>query len=164
MSAKSLSFEALQKGSECNPMAYARGARFCRETLGVSGYQPPHELTLGCVRTPSATVIEILSGNSGGLDFTLLVEVKDAKTIEAEIARLQAKLAAIKSKPAWVRVVLNKLPLVPAETADLLSKLAERKFGKGRFAIEAAGDMVIVQGDAQVIEWAIALANKLNEK
>jgi RNA polymerase sigma factor (sigma-70 family) len=98
------------------------------------------------------------------LDFTLPAEVKDAKTIEAEIARLQAKLAAIKSKPAWDRVVLNKLPLVPAETADLLSKLAERKFGKGRFAIEAAGDMVIVQGDATVIEWAIALANKLNEK
>jgi RNA polymerase sigma factor (sigma-70 family) len=99
------------------------------------------------------------------LDSSLpLADVKDAKTIEAEIARLQAKLAAIKSKPAWERVVLNKLPLVPAEMADLLSKLAERKFGKGRFAIEAAGVTVIVQGDAQVIEWAIALANKLNEK
>jgi len=36
-STKSLCFEALQKGSERNPMGYARGARFFRESLGVSG-------------------------------------------------------------------------------------------------------------------------------
>ncbi len=64
---------------------------------------------------------------------------EDAKAIEAEIARLQEKLATVKGKPTWSRVVFIKddLPVKPAELATLLVKLADRKFAKGRCSISA---------------------------
>jgi hypothetical protein len=58
----------------------------------------------------------------------------------------------------------NELPLDPTEAITLLGKVAERKFGKDRYTIGAAGGGVAVEGDKEVIDWFTATIKKLNEK
>ena len=93
---------------------------------------------------------------------------EDAKAIEAEIVRLQERLAALKTNPArnWSRVLFpkNDLPLEPVEMMAILSKLAEKKFGKGSFEFSASSNGVALESDKEVINWVSALVKKLNEK
>jgi RNA polymerase sigma factor (sigma-70 family) len=98
-----------------------------------------------------------------------LPSVDETKAIEAEIARLQAKLAELKAKPTPAtrdRVLLAKkdLPLEPAVLSDVLFKLASNKFkvGKDAFTPTAAG--LTIEGDKEVVEWALAMIKKLAEK
>lgn len=92
----------------------------------------------------------------------------EAKAIEAEIAKLQERLAALKSRPKanWSRATFtkNELPLDPTELMTLLGKLAERKFEKDRYSLSAQSHGLVVEGDNEVIDWVTALIKKLNEK
>jgi RNA polymerase sigma factor (sigma-70 family) len=93
-------------------------------------------------------------------------KLEDAKAIEAEIAKLHDKLAKLKTKPNWSRVVFMKadLPLPPEELAALLEKLAEKKFDKGRYTISSSENGIAVEGEKDVVEWVTSLVKKLNEK
>lgn len=83
-------------------------------------------------------------------------KVDDAKSLEAEIAKLQAKLKELNAKPG--RTVL---PLLPEDLREMLSKLAEKKFGKGRFWMTATPIGLVVQGEQEVIDWATAAVETL---
>jgi RNA polymerase sigma factor (sigma-70 family) len=97
-------------------------------------------------------------------------DLNDAKAIELEIARLQAKLAELKAKPApanRVRVELAKkdLPLEPMEVAEILFKLAGKKFKSGQASLFAPTPTgLTIEGDKEVVEWALAMIKKLGEK
>ena len=90
-------------------------------------------------------------------------KIDEVKTIESEIAALQARLATLKS---WQRAVFmtKDLPLSPAELAPVLKKLAEKKFKVDRFQIAHSENGIAVEGDKEVIEWATALIKKLADK
>src|SRR5262249_37462723 len=98
----------------------------------------------------------------------LEMKLDEAKAIEAEIARLQERLAALKSKPApsQLRATFAKddLPLNPADLAALLNKLAEKKFKSGQFSIAASANGIVVEGDKEVIDWAATMIKRLSEK
>jgi RNA polymerase sigma factor (sigma-70 family) len=91
---------------------------------------------------------------------------EDAKAIEAEIARLQERLAALKGRPSVERVSFTKadLPLDPMELADLLRKLATKKFKNANITFTASEGGLVVEGHREVTEWATALIRKLAEK
>jgi len=93
-------------------------------------------------------------------------EPDEVKDIEAEIARLQGKLATLKAKPNRSVLVFPKksLPLEPGELAAVLTKLAEKKFKPGQFAITSSGTDLRVEGDNEVTEWATAVIKKLSEQ
>jgi RNA polymerase sigma factor (sigma-70 family) len=103
----------------------------------------------------------------------------DVKAIEAEIARLQTKLAELKALkanppvriPVTVREVVvesilpkDRLPLDPEETAALLTKLAGKRFKPGQFKFVSSDQGVIVAGSKEVIDWATTMVKKLGEK
>jgi hypothetical protein len=103
---------------------------------------------------------------SGDPTYGKTTKADDVKAIEAEIARLQDKLAAAKGKATWSRVVFMKddLPVPPAELVTLLGKLADRKFGKGRYSVSSSDNGIAVEGDKEVIEWFTGLVRRLAEK
>ncbi len=90
----------------------------------------------------------------------------EVKAIEAEIAKLQERLAALKAKPTLERVTFakNELPLPPKELGALLEKLAAKKFVQGRCSISATDNGITIEGDKEAVEWAVALIKKLSEK
>jgi hypothetical protein len=77
----------------------------------------------------------------------------DPKAIEAEIARLQEKLAKLRVNRQHVSFPRSTLPLEPKEMMDVLEKLAGRKFAKGRYSLKITGDSLFVEGDREVVEW-----------
>ncbi len=83
-------------------------------------------------------------------------KLDDAKTLEAEIAKLQAKLKELNAKQGR-----TLLPLLPDELREMLAKLAEKKFGKGRFWMTATPIGLVVQGEQEVIDWATAAVETL---
>jgi hypothetical protein len=110
--------------------------------------------------------------NAGGIGTRLdtpPARPDDAKAIEAEIARLQAKLATLK-KPARRMFASTDLPLPLADMTDLLTKLAAKKFKPERVRISAYSldrpdqTGVLVEGDPEVLDWATAIVKKLAEK
>jgi len=90
----------------------------------------------------------------------------EAKSLEADIARLQARLAALKQKATLDRVVLAKkdLPLEPAELSEILLKLAGKKFKDVHFSFTPNDIGLVLEGDRAVIDWALTLIKKLGEK
>ncbi len=87
------------------------------------------------------------------LDFPLRVE--DTKSIEAQIAKLQAQLKELQSKG---RVVF---PLLPDDFRDMLAKLAEKKFGKNRLWLTRTQEGLVAEGDKDVVEWATVAVKTL---
>ena len=83
-----------------------------------------------------------------GENVTASVKVVDAKSIEAEIAKLQAQLKELQSKG---RVVF---PLLPEDFREMLAKLAEKKFGKNRLVLTQTPQGLVAEGDKDVVEWA----------
>ena len=96
-------------------------------------------------------------------------KVEDARLIEAEIARLTAKLDAIKKAPKVVglQVSFDKASssLEPATLATVLADLGQKKFGKdGKYNVSFVNGVVTVFGDQEVIAWASAIVNSLSGK
>jgi RNA polymerase sigma factor (sigma-70 family) len=87
----------------------------------------------------------------------------DPKAIEAEIARLQERLARLKAKPNTSRVVIDKkdLPLPPADVTELLLKLASKKFKNAHYSIAPTDAGIIVEGDKEVLNWAAEMVKNL---
>lgn len=90
----------------------------------------------------------------------------EARALEADIARLQEKLAALKRKPTHDRVVYPKkeLPLEPAELSEILLKLAGKKFKDAHYTFTPNEVSLVIEGDRAVIDWAMAMIKKLSEK
>src|SRR5581483_3128992 len=95
------------------------------------------------------------------------------KALEAEIAKLQEKLAALKAnpkpapeKPAREEATFARrdLPLESAELAEVLNKLAARKFKNANYTITPKGNSLVVSGDKEVIEWARDMIKRLGDK
>lgn len=86
----------------------------------------------------------------------------DAKEIEAELKRLQDKLAELKS--GRTTFSKDKLPLEPDEFARLLTKMAEKKFKPGTFDVAVTTNGIAIVGDAAFRDWAAGIINKLMEK
>ena len=76
------------------------------------------------------------------------IEADIAKSIESEIAILQTKLKELHAKGRMV------LPLLPGDDCEMLSKLAEKKFGKNRLVLVVTSRGNHAEGDKDVIEWA----------
>jgi RNA polymerase sigma factor (sigma-70 family) len=93
-------------------------------------------------------------------------QVNDARAIQAEIARLQAQLANLKSKPNAPRVVIDRkdLPLEPRDLTDVLLKLAGKKFKNANYSITPSDAGIVVEGDKQVIDWVADTIKKLGGK
>jgi hypothetical protein len=87
--------------------------------------------------------------------------VTDRAAIEAEIARLQKQLASLARKR--VEVPKTELPLPPAELASVLNKLAEKKYPR-RVEFKWNESALVVEGDAEAVDWAAGLIKKLAEK
>jgi RNA polymerase sigma factor (sigma-70 family) len=90
----------------------------------------------------------------------------DARAIEADIARLQKQLATIREKPTQYRVSFPKedLPLEAAELTEVLRKLAGKKFKNSQFTFTPSAQGVALEGDKEVIEWAVVMIKKLADK
>ena len=90
----------------------------------------------------------------------------EAKAIEADIAKLKARLAELKGKGNISRVTFGTkdLPMEPAELAELLLKLAGKKFKNAHYTFTPGGPGLIIEGDKEVIDWATAMIKKLGEK
>ena len=90
----------------------------------------------------------------------------DPKAVDAEIARLRERLATLEGKATPHRVSFPKeeLPLEARELAEILLKLAGKKFKDAHFAFYPSASGLAVEGDKEVIEWATALIKKLAEK
>jgi hypothetical protein len=91
----------------------------------------------------------------------------EAAVIEAEIADLQAKLAALnKAKGGQTRVVIpaKDLPLEAHELAEVLFKLAAKKFKDAKCSFSHNGGNLVVEGDKEVVDWAAAMIKTLGEK
>lgn len=91
-----------------------------------------------------------------GIEFYTPVKPEDAKSIEAEIAKLQAQLKELQAKG---RVVF---PLLPDDFREMLAKLAVKKFGKTRtWLMTVTPQGLAVEGDKDVIEWATVAVKTL---
>ena len=91
----------------------------------------------------------------------------DAKALEAEIARLQERLALLKaSKGPAQRMVFpaKDLPLEAHELAEVLFKLAAKNLKKAKVSLTHTGGDLIVEGDKELIDWVAAMIKKLSEK
>jgi hypothetical protein len=90
----------------------------------------------------------------------------DAKALEAEIAKLQEKLAVLKgrNKPITLTFAKQDLPLEPAELTELLQKLAGRKFKNAKYTFLPTSTGIVLEGDREVLDWARATIKKLSEK
>lgn len=99
---------------------------------------------------------------------TANIKPDDAKAIEAEIAKLQAKLAGLKANAAKPMVVVfdkTSSPLDPATLASVLAELGKKKFGGGNgFNVSHVNGVTTVYGDKDVIDWATALVKGLAGK
>jgi len=91
-------------------------------------------------------------------------QLSEATAIEAEIARLQTKLATLKANRSRVVFMKDNLPVDPTLLANLLATLADKKFVKGRCSISASENGIAVEGDKEVIDWVTAFIKKLSEK
>jgi len=100
-------------------------------------------------------------------DFAIIATSDDPKMIAAEIDRLTAKLAELKAKkPAVNKLTIQKdvLPVPAADLANLLRKLAEKKFGPGKVGISSSENGVAVEGAKDAIEWATGIVKALGGK
>jgi len=90
-------------------------------------------------------------------------KVNDAKTIEAEIAKLQEQLAKLKAKPSTPRLAIERksLPLPPAEVTEVLLKLAAKKFKNAHYSITPTDTGIIIEGDKEVLDWAAEMVKNL---
>ena len=96
------------------------------------------------------------------------LKAEDAKTIEAEIAKLTAKLAELKAAKeplATNKLTIQKdeLPVPAAELVELLRKLAGKKFGKGA-SINVVGEAIVIEGDDKLRTWTWELVKSLSGK
>jgi len=96
-------------------------------------------------------------------------KVDDAKAIEAEIAKLQAKLTAIKDNkgkaglPRQVMIIDNSGGLLDdASLIKLLAEIGEKKFGKGSIGVGETKGTLYVSGSKEVVEWASSVAQSLS--
>jgi hypothetical protein len=90
----------------------------------------------------------------------------DAKAIEAEIKRLQDQLAKLKSKPTQYSVMFSKeeLPLEPTRLVEVLLDLAGKKFKNVHYTFTPSASGIALDGDKEVIEWAVVMIKKLADK
>jgi len=100
---------------------------------------------------------------------TFTSKVDDAKAIEAEIAKLQAKLTAIKDNkgkaglPRQVMIIDNSGGLLDdASLIKLLMEIGEKKFGKGSIGVGETKGTLYVSGSKEVVEWASSVAQSLS--
>lgn len=95
------------------------------------------------------------------------------QVLQAQLADLNAKLAATAKTGKEPAKVVEKVefgfekgtfPLTAVEVAELLGKLAEKKFGKGEIELRVLGDVLAVTGSKEVCEWATRTVKSLSEK
>ena len=99
-------------------------------------------------------------------------KVEDAKAIEAEIKKLQEKLAAINNKPATLDKPSTKTTATISfagftddeSLAKLLVDLGEKKFGKGSIQVRYGNKVVTVIGSQEAIDWATGVVKSLAGK
>ncbi len=88
-------------------------------------------------------------------------KAENPAAIQAEIDRLTRKLAGLKSQPVRFEFLATALSLKPAEVTALLTKMADKKFGKGKCTFTASDKSIVVEGDKDVVEWALAEVKSL---
>lgn len=102
-----------------------------------------------------------------------LPKADDVKAIEAEIKKLQDKLAELKkNSTAQTRTVMKSMSVAidyaglteGGALAKLLTDLGEKKFGKGSIKIQDASGKLFVSGSKDVTDWVSALVKTLSEK
>jgi RNA polymerase sigma factor (sigma-70 family) len=86
----------------------------------------------------------------------------DRAAIEAEISRLQKRLASLPRKR--VEVTESELPLPPSEMVPLLRKLAEKKFPMRSIVLNWDQTGLDIEGDTETVDWAVGLIKKMAEK
>lgn len=90
---------------------------------------------------------------------------REAKAIEAEINRLQAQLAKLHSKRTYgVTYAREDLPLDAAQLTEVLLKLAGQKFKNAHYSFTPSATGLALEGDKEVIEWAVGMIKKLADK
>jgi hypothetical protein len=91
----------------------------------------------------------------------------DAAGIEAEIKKLQERVAALKAKDAsgkaWVSIPGTGVVSDNELIGKLLLSLADKKFGGG-VEVLVVGDELRVHGTKEVTDWAKATVKKLTDK
>ena len=65
------------------------------------------------------------------------------------------------TKPRSANSSVDTLSLKPAEVAALLTKMADKKFGKGKCTVTASDKSIVVEGDKDAVEWALAEVRSL---
>ena len=89
-------------------------------------------------------------------------KVEDAKSIEAEIKKLQEKLSVLREKKNSVVIFsAADLPVAPDDFVPFLSKLADKKFPMGRVTITKTEAGIQVYGDKEVCDWATGVVKSL---
>jgi len=97
-------------------------------------------------------------------------EAAELARAEAELARLHEHLAILKGKVTEKRthdrIVLAKkdLPMDAAELAEILQKLASRKFKNANFTATSSASGLSLEGDKEAIDWAMSMIKKLADK
>jgi RNA polymerase sigma factor (sigma-70 family) len=98
-----------------------------------------------------------------------IVEAIRAKELEDQIKKLQAELAKLKAPPAPLQQRTFKpdeLPLGASELADILRRLTLKRYGYERLkvTVHSPGDLLTVEGDKEVFDWAVGIIQKLSGK
>jgi RNA polymerase sigma factor (sigma-70 family) len=88
---------------------------------------------------------------------------------EDQIKKLQVELAKLKASAAPQQQQAFKpdeLPLGASELADILRRLALKKYGFERlkFTVTTPGDLLTVEGDKEAFDWAVGIIQKLSGK
>ncbi len=81
-------------------------------------------------------------------------KVDDAKSIEAEIKKLQEKLKSLQSVPVQIWIGKENLPADPPEFAAFLTLLANKKFGPDRIKVIVSEKGFHLEGNQEVLDWA----------
>ena len=84
----------------------------------------------------------------------------DDASIQAEIDRLTERLKTLRPKAGRVEFPKDALPLDPEDTADLLTRLAERRYGKDKVTVSSDSG-VVVEGGKEALEWAALVVRSL---
>jgi RNA polymerase sigma factor (sigma-70 family) len=95
-------------------------------------------------------------------------EANRVKELEDQIKKLQAELARLRAPAAVVQKAFRpeELPLGASELADILRRLALKKYGYERlkFVVDTPANLLSVAGDQEAVDWAVGIVQKLSGK
>ncbi len=93
---------------------------------------------------------------------------KQARRLEAQIRDLQEQLAKLKPSEATHERTIPQaeLPLGVSELADVLRRLAVKKYGYERltFAVTSPVAALVIRGDREAVEWALGVIRAMSGK